>query len=198
MRTEPKGPTAGQADPLMRLVAAIAAGDESALASLYDQTSARVHGLALKILRDRSAAEEVVLEVYSQVWRQAERYDSVKGTVATWLLTLARSRAIDSRRARARHEQLRENIEEALDLSDPAAGPDQLSIETERARRIRGVVSSLPREQRVAIEAAFFDGLTHTEVARLLDAPLGTVKTRIRAGLLAIRLALTPAKEGLA
>jgi RNA polymerase sigma-70 factor (ECF subfamily) len=192
------GPTAPHADPLRAFVAELSTGDEAALGSIYDATCRRVFGLALRIVRDRLAAEEVVHEVYAQVWRQADRYDAAKGTVATWLLTLTRSRAIDVLRTRERLQGRFESLPDSLELCDSSPDPEQRSEERERAPSVRQALKRLPREQRQVLEAAFFDGLSHSEVARALGAPLGTVKTRIRTGLEAIRRALEPAKEGLA
>jgi RNA polymerase sigma-70 factor (ECF subfamily) len=177
---------------LVASVARAAAGDENALRQIYDQLSPRVLGIAHQILRDRSAAEDVVVEVFSQVWRQADRYDPTKGTVATWIGTMARTRAIDVRRRLQRHSR-RESALEADDVRailDPADSPWVAASDADRGQIVRRALDRLPREQRRALEAAFFGGLSHTEIADVLGAPLGTVKTRIRSGLCALRLAL--------
>lgn len=179
-------------DALAADVARVAAGDEEALRRLYEEVGPRVLGIAQQILRDRSAAEDVVVEVFSQVWRQAERFDARKGGVTTWIGTLARTRAIDVRRGLQRHAR-REAALEAGDvgeLSDPSAPPPVVAGDADRARLVRTALERLPREQKRAVEAAFFGGLSHTEIADALGAPLGTVKTRIRTGLQALRLAL--------
>src|SRR5262245_16690284 len=177
--------------PLETLLARMAGGDEPALRELYDRTSRRVYGLALAVLRDGAAAEDVALEVYVQAWRQAGRFDSATGTALAWLSTLARTRAIDAWRARrrlaGRHEPLDAQAEM---LVCEAPGPEARGQLAERAARVRTAVDALPPEQRRALQAAFFSGLTHTEVAAALGQPLGTVKTRIRAGLAALRAAL--------
>jgi RNA polymerase sigma-70 factor (ECF subfamily) len=184
---------------LVALVRAVAGGDEQALRALYDLLAPRVLGIAQQILRERSAAEDVVVEVFSQVWRQAQRYDAHKGSVTTWIATLARTRAIDLRRSLQRHAR-REVLEaDSLEeLLDPQGSPFLVASDGDRAAVVRSALGRLPREQRRAVEAAFFGGLSHTEIAAALGAPLGTVKTRIRSGLSALRLALGSAEGDLA
>ncbi len=185
-------------DPLARLVSRMASGEEEALGSLYDATRGQVYGLALRILRDPHAAEEAVIDVYAQAWRQASRFEPRKGAVAAWLLTLARTRAIDLLRSRARHRDRERKLEEAPPALDSGPSPFEASGTTERAERVRGALRALPPEQRRAIEAAFFGALSHTEVARTLGEPLGTVKTRIRTGLHSLRRALASGQGSLA
>jgi RNA polymerase sigma-70 factor, ECF subfamily len=182
----------GALDPLRATVARMALGDEQALATLYGATSALVFGLALKILRDRPSCEEVVVEVYAQAWKQARRYDAARGSVATWLGMMARTRAIDLARARARFLAIEDEMGESFDAADDARDPLESNALLERASRVRGALQSLPDEQRSLIEAAFFRGMSHTEIAGALGQPLGTVKTRIRMGLAALRRALAP------
>jgi RNA polymerase sigma-70 factor, ECF subfamily len=182
------------------LVSRIAEGDEGALRELYDVLAPRVLGLAQQILRDRAIAEEALVDVFSQVWRQAGRYEPLKGSVTTWICTLARTRAIDLRRSRQRHSQ-RESALDAHELElfrDPAASPAAAAAEGDRKDRVQRALSGLPREQRRAVEAAFFGGLSHTEIAATFGQPLGTVKTRIRSGLAALRLALASVEGELA
>jgi RNA polymerase sigma-70 factor, ECF subfamily len=185
-------------DPLGPLVARIAEGHEASVGALYDATNARVFGLALRIARDRAIAEEATIDVYTQVWRQAHRYQPSKGSVMVWLLSLARSRTIDALRSRLRKSEQETSIERGFDLTDPAPGPETASLEDERARTLRLALRSLPHEQRQALETVYFGGLTHTEAAETLRQPLGTVKTRVRMGLAALRRALHPAQDGLA
>ncbi len=186
-------PAAGSAETSLEvLLVRVAGGDESALRELYDRTSRRVFGLALAVLRERAAAEDVALEVYVQVWRQAQRFDATQGAALAWLATLARTRAIDAWRARQRQAALvaAPDLADAAQLASPAAGPEVHCADAERAARVRQALDSLPPEQRRALQAAYFTGLTHVEIAAAFGQPLGTVKTRIRNGLLALRSAL--------
>jgi RNA polymerase sigma-70 factor (ECF subfamily) len=183
-------------DSLGSLMTAVAAGDRAAFRALYDATSARVLGLALQVLRDRAAAEEALVDVYAQVWRQASRYDPEKGSVLTWIATIARTRAVDVRRCRSRAAGREASVDEVRleAVRDTGPDPSDASADVERARLVRGALAALPREQRRALEAAFFGGLSHSEIADALGQPLGTVKTRIRSGLAALRRALAPAE----
>lgn len=189
-------PPEPEEDSLAGCVANVARGEEAALRELYDAVAPRVLGIAHQILREHSAAEDVVVEVFSQVWRQADRYDSAKGSVATWIGTLARTRAIDVRRRLQRHSR-RESALEADDVRqilDPTQSPWHAAGDLDREHIVRRALDRLPLEQRRALEAAFFGGLSHTEIADALGAPLGTVKTRIRSGLCALRVALASAE----
>jgi RNA polymerase sigma-70 factor, ECF subfamily len=180
------------------LVASLAGGDECALARLYDNTNRIVYGLALRILGDPSSAEDVTMEVYLQVWRTAESYEPQRGTVTSWLVTLVRSRAIDCLRARkARRADLAENVDEVANLRDSRPGPELASLEAGRSRIVQKAMADLSPDQREAIELAYFSGLTHTEIAVQTGLPLGTVKTRIRLGMLQLRKLLGPYAEGL-
>lgn len=175
-------------------IASVAAGDQAALARFYDATADLVHGLVLRIVRDPGAAEEVTLDVYQQVWRRAASYDAERGRPSTWLLTIARSRAIDRLRATAR-ERGREALQDHPGLVDPAEDPGLGAEGEERRRHVLAALATLPPDQRRAIELAFFEGLTHVEVAERLGEPLGTVKTRIRTGMIRLRDALRPLAE---
>ena len=163
-----------------------AAGEHAALANLYDASSHMVFGLALRILGDRDAAEDAVVEVYAQAWKDAKTYDPRRGTAASWLLTLTRSRAIDMLRAR-RRDQVTDPIESASDVRSATPDPEEATTVAERQRFVRGALSDLSVEQRQAIELAYFSGLSHTEIALKLGQPLGTIKTRIRLGMLRMR-----------
>jgi RNA polymerase sigma-70 factor (ECF subfamily) len=179
------------------LIARTGGGDQEALAALYDGTSALVHGLALRILGDRGAAEEVTADVYLQVWRQAVRYDEARGGPLAWLLTLARSRTIDRLRAGAGRRERTEPLAFALGVPSGAPGPEECSVAGERRRFVQRALDRLPLQQRRPIELAYFDGLTHTEIAATLGEPLGTVKTRVRLGMARLREALTPVEDPL-
>jgi RNA polymerase sigma-70 factor (ECF subfamily) len=171
----------------------IAGRDVGSLGALYDATSRWVYGLAFRILGDAHLAEEVSLEVYMQVWRQAASYAPRRGTPASWLTTIARSRALDRLRSRAGRRSRERALEEALDAAAPGGSdPFLYSAERERSRLVRNALSALPPEQRRAIELAYFAGLTHAEIAKRSGEPLGTVKTRIRLGMMKLRGLLGP------
>jgi RNA polymerase sigma-70 factor (ECF subfamily) len=180
------------------LVSQIAHGDDRAMAQLYDNTSRLVYGLCLRIVKDPSAAEDITLETFLQLWRTAESYDPVRGTVLAWLLTVVRSRSIDWLRARkARRADLEETLDGVFDLHDGRPSPESASIDADRARIIRGAMAELPPEQRRAIELTYFSGLSHSEIASHTGLPVGTVKTRIRLGMMRLRELLAPYAEGL-
>jgi RNA polymerase sigma-70 factor (ECF subfamily) len=173
------------------LVRRMAAGDQSAMGEFYDQTSPLVFGLAVRILGDPNTAEEVVLDVYAQVWRQAPGFDSSRGSPSAWLLTLARSRAIDQRRAR-RRDQATEPLESAGEVTASTPGPEALSVDSERRRFVQKALGTLSAELREVIHLAYFGGLSHSEIAGQLGQPLGTVKTRIRSAMMQLRDSLAP------
>jgi RNA polymerase sigma-70 factor (ECF subfamily) len=179
------------------LVRCVAEGDQQALATLYDTTSRTVYGLLLRILADPSAAEEVLLDVYAQVWRQAGVYSRERGTPMAWLTTIARSRAIDRLR-RTRQEQQRTG---PLDEASRAAAGGESVEEGVRAGEVREVVraalDALVPEQREVIELAYYGGMSHSEIAVARGLPLGTVKTRTRLGMMRLREMLKPAWEGI-
>ena len=165
------------------LLGRVQRGDEAAMAALYDRYSRVVYSVALRVLRDPSAAEDVLQEIFMQVWRTPESFVSARGSLAGWLTVVSRNRSIDLLRRRKPTEQVE-------DVSLPT--PGNLSEEGERnvmMERARGVIAKLPPEQRKTLEMAFFDGLTHTEIAEMTGDPLGTVKTRIRSALLVLRKA---------
>jgi RNA polymerase sigma-70 factor (ECF subfamily) len=162
-------------------------GDQDALAEIYDRHGRLVYSLAFRILRDQSDAEDVVQDVFSQAWRQASRYDAARGSVLGWLLTLTRSRAIDRLRGRRSRPEPSSDEGALNGIPDPAAPADVLAASAAQAAHIRAALDGLTVLQRVAIELAFYEGLTHAEIAERLELPLGTVKTRIRQGLLKLR-----------
>ena len=165
------------------LIARMRAGDQSAMADLYDRYSGVVYGVALRVLANTTAAEDVVQEVFLQLWRNPQSFDAERGRLGPWLAVIARNRAIDHLRKRPPEDDIDElPISTGLNLEDDTA--QRLAIE-----KIRGVLALLPQDQRKALELAFFEGMTHTEIAGKTGEPLGTVKTRIRAGLLALRKA---------
>src|SRR5947209_5821040 len=169
----------------------LARKDGEALAELYDRHARLVYSLALRILRDTADAEDIVQEVFSQVWNQAARYDRARGNVAAWLVMLTRSRSIDRLRRRQSRPEAPSAESEAVNLSDTAPSADEQLMASVRAQAVRSAIDALPLLQRLAIELAFYEGLTHVEIAERLEQPLGTVKTRIRQGLLTLRSRLT-------
>jgi len=169
-----------------QLLLGVAAGDSCALADLYDAASNVVHGLALRILSDREMAEDVVVEVFAQVWRDAKSYDPTRGTVASWILSATRSRAIDILRSRKR-DRATDPIESAAHLASGLPSPEEASELGERQRFVRLALDGLTAEQREVIELAYFSGLSHSEIALKLNQPLGTIKTRMRLAMIRLR-----------
>jgi len=173
----------------MQLMNRLAAGDRDAISELYDRHAARVYALAHRILRNGTDAEDVVQEVFSQAWRTAPSYRAERGSVTAWLLVMARTRAIDRIRSRPRSEQ-------ALDESDYQRLPSGETpvtedlIANERAESVRSALMHLPDDQRSALELAYFEGLSQSEIAAKLRTPLGTIKTRMRAALATLRRSL--------
>jgi RNA polymerase sigma-70 factor (ECF subfamily) len=177
------------------LLARTARHDREALGALYDRTASLLHGLALRILGDRAAAEDVTIEVYLQVWRQASTYDPARGRPLAWLLTLTRTRALD--RLRASHPGRVEPLRVARAVASIAPGPEEQAVAGERRRLVERALARLAPAQRQAVELAYFRGLSQREIAAELGEPLGTVKTRIRLGLMRLREALAGAGEEL-
>ena len=176
-----------EADILTTCLHRIAAGDAGALASLYDQTRALVFGLALRVLGDPCDAEEVASDVYAHVWRNAKSFDPSRGAVSTWLLMLTRSRAIDRLRSATGRCRGEESEELLVDLPAQGPNPEQVSVLKEKGQRVRAAMEHLNAAQREALELAFFEGLTHSELAERLRQPLGTIKTRIRLAMMKLR-----------
>ena len=165
------------------LIARLRAGDQNAMSDLYDRYSAVVYGVALRVLGDTMAAEDVLQEVFLRLWRNPQSFDPKRGRLAPWLAVIARNRAIDALRKRPAEEDIAElPISTGVNLEDKAA--QRLAID-----KVRAVLAGLPPEQRRTLEMAFFEGMTHTEIADKTGEPLGTVKTRIRSALLAVRKA---------
>jgi RNA polymerase sigma-70 factor (ECF subfamily) len=168
----------------------MARGDHDALADLYDRYAGLLYSLALRIVRLQADAEDVLQEVFTQVWRQATRYDTNRGTVIGWLVTLTRSRALDKlRRGRAR-PQAPDREQRAQDVPDTSPGIDFTLVSAEQASAVRAALEALPDNQRVPLELAYYEGLSQSEIAAKLDVPLGTIKTRMRQALLRLREAV--------
>jgi RNA polymerase sigma-70 factor (ECF subfamily) len=179
------------------LIRCVADGDQQALAALYDATSRTVYGLLLRILSDAAAAEEVLLDVYTQAWRQAGSYNDGRGTPMAWLTTIARSRAIDRlRRGRAERQQT-EPLDAAAQAATGAASVEDDVSAIETRAFVRAALDSLAPEQREVIELAYYGGMSHSEIAAARGLPLGTVKTRTRLGMLRLREMLKPVYGGM-
>jgi RNA polymerase sigma-70 factor, ECF subfamily len=176
---------------LTALMFRVADGDQSAFNALYEGTSKLVFGLVLRIVIDRATAEEVLLDVYTQAWRQAKTYDRKRGTPLAWLMTIGRSRAIDRLRS-SRQEQNKDSLDNASELTALSPSPEENSVLTERQELVRTAINALTPEQKEVIELAYFSGLSHTEIATKLGHPLGTVKTRTRLAMIKMREMLSP------
>ena len=175
------------------LMERMARQEQEALSTLYDRHRSVVFSLALRILRDRAEAEEVLTDVFFQSWKSAGGFDPLRGSVVGWLITLCRSRAIDRLRARGRRDaSLAALAADPLQAVSPGAGtgPEESTEIRHRSARVLAAMGALSTEQRGALELAYYSGLSHSEIAEKLGEPLGTVKTRIRQGLLALRESL--------
>jgi RNA polymerase sigma-70 factor (ECF subfamily) len=172
------------------VVQRIAQGDLGAMAELYDRYVHVVFSLACRIVTFPADAEDVVQEVFTQAWRQAVRYDAARASAAGWLLNIARTRAIDRVRANRTRQRLSRTDDRIESVQTTEENQEQRAIEGERAERVRAALASLGQAQREAIDLAYFGGLSHGEIAERLEEPLGTIKTRIRSGLLKLREAL--------
>jgi RNA polymerase sigma-70 factor (ECF subfamily) len=180
----------GSVETDLALFDRIARRDASAVGELYDRHSRVLHGLIWRILRDTNEAEEVLQDVFVRVWKKADTYDAVLGTPLAWLVRIARNRAIDRLRARrARPIDTADDEMLATIRTDEATAPspERLEWTLEQGRAVRAALDRLLPEQRVLIEHAFFLGYTQSELAERFGLPLGTVKTRVRAGMLAMR-----------
>ncbi len=167
------------------LLKAIAARDEAALAQLYDHYGRILFGLLMRILNNREEAEDVLQEVFLQVWRKAGDFDESRGRPFTWLVTLARSRAIDRLRTLASRERVAEAG--AREVSEVISDAATDALKSEQRGLVSDALAKLPDEQKRPIMLAYFDGLTQSEIATRLGAPLGTVKTRMRTGMIRLR-----------
>ena len=172
------------------LVRGCAKGDSTALSALYDQTSSLVYGVALRVLANPADAEEITIDVYTQVWRTAANFENTRGSVTAWLIMLARSRAIDRIRSRATRMRRETPVVEAAAIPDAGDNPEAVTEAGQRQARVRAAMAGLPQDQRKVVELAFFSGLSHAELAERLQLPLGTVKTRIRSSMMKLRESL--------
>jgi RNA polymerase sigma-70 factor (ECF subfamily) len=181
-------------EELMQLVAG---GDARAFEVIYERHATVVFSLAYRICGVRTAAEEVAQEAFLSIWRSGARYDRTRGSVRTWLLGVVHNRAIDALRRSTVHDRLRAADEQAAERLE---SPERTEVEVARrdeARSMRAVLGGLPREQRRVVELAYFGGFTHEQIAEMLDAPLGTVKGRMRLALEKLRASLEPSEAAL-
>jgi RNA polymerase sigma-70 factor, ECF subfamily len=166
------------------LVSAIRAGNQDAMAQLYDRYSSVVYAVALRVLADAAAAEDILQEIFMQLWRNPGAFDASRGNLAPWLAVISRNRAVDVLRKRRPQTEITENL--------ISVEPD-LASDTDRGRaaeKVRAVLKSMPAPQRSALEMAYFEGFSHSEIAEKTKEPLGTIKTRIRTGLMLLRKAV--------
>jgi len=169
----------------------IARGDSQSLTRLYEECAAALFGLALKTMRNEADAEEIMLDVFEQVWRTAHRFDPARGGVWRWLIVMLRSRALDRlRSAAAKRDRKQLAMPEDWDLASEDPLPDHATIFLQERTLINRALQRLPEEQRQAVELAYFSGLTHVEIASELGVPLGTIKSRIRAAMDKLRIFL--------
>lgn len=172
-------------------------GDQQAIAALYDRYGEMLYAVAYRVARQRADAEDAVVEAFTQAWRDASRFEASRGSVAGWLTMIARSRALDIVRARNRRERITTSASSResdgmLAMGSSPADPADSYDSTERKRRVQAALETLSPPQRQAIELAFFEGLSQSEIAQRLEEPLGTIKTRVRLGMLKLRESLRP------
>lgn len=179
------------------LVARVAQGDEGALGQLYDRFGGVLYAVAFRVMGQQADAEEVVMEAFAQAWREARRFDTGRGSVAAWLTVMTRSRALDRVRSQSRRERITDTAAREEPASAPAmsAGfppPGASLLDEERGRAVGAALAALSPPQRQAIELAYYEGLSQSEIAARLGEPLGTIKTRVRLGMQKLREALRP------
>ena len=178
----------------MALLDRIAAGDADALGDLYDRYGRVVFGVLYRLLGVPEAAEEVTQDAFHAVWRRAASYRADRGAVRTWLLAIARNAAIDWRRTKGKRFEREAAIDEAAELVEERRVDDRV-IAGLRAERVRAAVAELPEEQRTVLSLAFWSGLSQTEISARTGTPLGTVKSRVRLGMMKLRVQLQPEGE---
>lgn len=169
------------------LLRAVAAGDKEALQQLYTRHSAVLFALSLRVLSDRTEAEDVLQEAFVQIWKTAGSFDEGRGKPLGWLIMLTRSRAIDRLRSRKTRARVTDSVARDASQIAESTTPADEALASESQRKVREALKSLPSDQRVPIELAYFGGLTQFEIAQQLSQPLGTVKTRMRNGMMRLR-----------
>jgi len=204
-RPTPKSDWSERSVELSQLLARVGLGDRAAFATLYERSSAHLLGVVMRIQRDRALAEDILQEVYVNVWRAAQSFDAAQSQPLTWLTSVARNRAIDSLRRAQAQPQLKTNItasnddNEELDVydtvADDAPGPLDLLSRASDARALSACMQALSAQQRQSVALAFFDGLSHAEVAESMRQPLGTVKSWVRRALQALKSCLDTAVQ---
>jgi RNA polymerase sigma-70 factor (ECF subfamily) len=180
---------------LAELIQRVAGGEQSALSTLYDSTSRPLFALVVRILGERASAEEVLLDVYTQVWKNAPSFDETRGLPLAWLMTIARTRAIDRLRSGKQYQQRTEPLDLVRNEQSELANPEEATAMSEREKLVHSALESLSPEQREVIELAYYSGLSHSEIAARLGQPLGTVKTRARLGMIKLCSLLKPLRE---
>ena len=169
--------------PDIAIVTGLKSGDQGAMAELYDRYSSVVYAVALRVLGDTGSAEDVLQEVFLQLWRNPSAFDAARGSLGSWLAVITRNRAIDSLRKRRPETDIEDVV---LSVSPDLAGEAELA---RASQKVRGVMGTMTPVQRSALEMAYWEGMSHSEIANKTGEPLGTVKTRIRAGLMMLRKA---------
>jgi RNA polymerase sigma-70 factor (ECF subfamily) len=163
------------------LMSAMRSGDESAMGALYDRYSGLVYSVALRVLGDTGAAEDILQDIFIQVWRNPAQFDSRRGNIGPWLAVIARNRAIDVLRKRHPEDDIADT---PISITPDMAGD---ASRNQVMEKVRSALTTMPAAQRTALEMAYFEGLSHSEIAEKSGEPLGTIKTRIRSGLLTLR-----------
>ena len=186
----PSQQSASTIDPA--LLARVVKGDVQAFSQLYDQSSALLYSLALRMLGNKEDAAELLQDVYLEVWRKVSRYDVGRGTPLAWLVTLTRSRAVDRLRARSSRgpQSMGAPLDGASHIPDRSPTPFEAQADQEVRTLVMGALAALPPAQQEALELAYYEGLSHVEIAAKLNQPLGTVKTRIKLGMTKLRESL--------
>lgn len=178
----------------IELLRRVGQGDRRSFEELYDRFSGVLFSIAFRMLRSQQAAEDVVQDVFIQIWKKAPLYDPTRGRPMTWAVILTRNRAIDMMRSTQRRSDLRDTVERELSASKQVQDPSsfELVASDEMSTLVHEAVRKLPKEQREAIELAFFASMTHAEISEHLKEPLGTIKARVRRGMLALRKLIAP------
>lgn len=173
--------------PDIALIKEMMAGDERALAAVYDRYSGMLYGMLIRILKDQQAAEEVLQDIFLQLWRTAHQFDATRGALPAWLLVIGRNRAISRLRARSNREILEDTEGSFANTFVSRQNLEEQAMRNELGERLRTAFAQLPVEQRQALELAYFEGMTQSEIAMKTGHPLGTVKTRIRTAMQSLR-----------